>query len=80
MFRALGFLSDRQIIGLITHDEYDNDMIDLIRLSLDTCKTDKGIRISTQEEAIDYLIPKMRILKKYSQTDNESALVQKKCI
>jgi len=78
MFRALGFVSDKQIIGLITHDDCDNDMIDLVRLTLDACKNEKGNRILTEENAIDYLIPKMRIIKKYSQTDQDVALVQKR--
>lgn len=78
IFRALGLESDRDIINYISHDEYDTDMADLIRISLDACKNEKGMKISTSEEAIDYLIPKMRILKKYTESDRETKLHQKK--
>lgn len=78
VFRALGLESDRDIINYISYDEYDNDMLDLIRVSLDICKNEKGNKINSQEEAIDYLIPKMRVLKKYTETDKEIKLHQKK--
>jgi DNA-directed RNA polymerase beta subunit/intein/homing endonuclease len=78
VFRALGLESDRDIINYITNDEYDNDMLDLIRISLDACKNDKGNKFSTQEEAIDFLIPKMRVIRKYTETDKETKLNQKK--
>jgi DNA-directed RNA polymerase II subunit RPB2 len=78
VFRALGLESDRDIINYITYDEYDTDMVDLIRISLDACRNEKGAKISTQEEAIDYLIPKLRVLKKYTETDKETKLVQRK--
>lgn len=77
VFRALGFESDRSIIDFIAYDEHDTDMIDIIRASLDSCKTDKGIKISSQEEAIEYLIPKLRVLKKYTETDAETKKLQK---
>lgn len=77
VFRALGLESDRDIIDFIAYDEHDTDMVDLIRLSLEDCKTDKGVKISTQEEAIDYLIPKLRILKKYTESDANTKMLQK---
>ncbi len=77
VFRALGLESDRDIIDYIAYDEYDTDMVDLIRLTLDNCKTDKGAKISSQEEAIDYLIPKLRVLKKYTETDANTKMLQK---
>jgi DNA-directed RNA polymerase II subunit RPB2 len=77
VLKALGFESDRSIINCITHDEYDSDIIDKIRASLDACKNEKGIKISTQEEAIEYLVPKLRVLKKYTETDAETKKIQK---
>lgn len=77
VFRALGLESDRDIIDYIAYDEHDTDMVDLIRLTLDDCKTDKGAKISSQEEAIDYLIPKLRVLKKYTETDANTKMLQK---
>lgn len=77
VFKALGLESDRDIIDYIAYDEHDTDMVDLIRLTLDSCKTDKGVKISSQEEAIDYLIPKLRVLKKYTETDSNTKMLQK---
>lgn len=77
VFRAFGLQSDRSIIDFIAYDEYDTDMVDLIRVSLDACKNEKGMKISTQEEAIDYLIPKLRVSKKYTESDRETKLIQK---
>ena len=78
VLRALGMESDKQIIDYITYDSHDTDMIDLIRLTLDACKGEKGNKISTQDEAIDYLLPKIRAPKKYSETDKETKQNQKK--
>ena len=78
VFRALGLESDKDIIDFISYDEYDIDMVDLIRVSLEACKNDRGNKICTQEEAIDYLIPKLRILKKIVESDKETKMVQKK--
>lgn len=77
VFRALGLESDRKIIDFITYDEHDTDMIDIIRASLDSCVNDKGVKIASQEEAIEYLIPKLRVLKKYTETDAETKKLQK---
>lgn len=78
VLRALGLESDRDIIDFIAYDEHDHDMVDIIRLSLDACKGERGFKISTQEEAIDYLIPKLRVIKKYTESDKETKLMQKK--
>lgn len=69
IFRALGLESDREIINCITYDETDTAMINKIRFSIEAAKNEGGRYIITQEDAIDYLVSKMRILKKYSDTD-----------
>jgi DNA-directed RNA polymerase beta subunit len=79
LLKALGLESDRNIINYTTYDEYDTDMVDVIRVSLDMCKTDKGTKISTQEDALDYLITKMKIMnKKISEGDKDVKHSQKK--
>ena len=77
VFRALGLESDRDIIDRIANDEHDTEMIEKIRISLNNCKTDKGVPITSQEEAIDYLVPKLRVLKKYTETDGNTKMLQK---
>jgi DNA-directed RNA polymerase beta subunit len=73
LFRALGIESDRDIINYIVFDETDTEMINLVRISLEKSRDEsKGGRyanISTQEEAYEYLMTKMRVAKRYSETD-----------
>lgn len=78
LFRALGIESDKDIINYITYNEKDSDMIDLIRLSLEYCKNEKGQKIQTQQDAIDYLVSKLRVLKKYSENDKSSKSSQRR--
>nr|YP_010806466.1 DNA-dependent RNA polymerase 2 subunit Rpb2/subunit Rpb4 [Bodo saltans virus] len=79
LIKAFGMESDKMIIEYITYDIYDNDMVELIRNSLDTCRNDKGIKITFQEEALDYLISKSKVLdKKYNQNDKDIKHAQKK--
>lgn len=78
VFRALGIESDRDIIDYTVYDENDNDMIDVLMTSISACKNDKGEKIQTQDQAIDYLINKLRVIKKYTETDKNTKLIQKK--
>lgn len=80
LLKALGLELDRNIINYITYDEYDNDMVDILRVSLELCKNDKGVKISTQDDALDYLVSKMKIMsKKISQhSEKEIVHLQKK--
>ena len=78
LMRALGLESDRDIINYTVYDENDIDMVDLARVTLDNCKNESGTKIQTQQEAVDYLITKLRVLRKYTETDEETKLEQKK--
>jgi len=78
LLRALGLESDRDIINYTVYDEHDIDMVDLAKVTLDNCKNEKGVKIQTQQEAIDYLITKMRVLGRYTETDKDTKLIQKK--
>ena len=81
IFRALGIESDRDIIDYCVYDQTDSHMIELLRSSLDTCindNDDMGTKIQTQEEAIDYLITKMRVVKKYTESNQKTKLEQRK--
>lgn len=79
LFRALGVESDKSIINMIAYDKNDMDMINLIRLSLENATTDDtNIKIRTEEDAIKYLINKMRVVKRYSDTDGEVRLMERK--
>jgi DNA-directed RNA polymerase II subunit RPB2 len=81
IFRALGIESDKDIIDLCVPDNNDRGMIDLLRYSLDTCINDSlesKPKIHTKEEAIDYLIGKMKVNKRYPESDIKTKLEQKK--
>ena len=78
VFRALGMESDKDIIACVVGDENDTDMTDTVRKTLDACKNEKEQKIQTQEEAIDFLINKLRVLKKYTETDKDIKIYQKK--
>lgn len=78
LFRALGVESDRDIINYIAYDEHDHDLVDALRVSLEECKNERGIKIQTKEDAILYLMSKMRVIKKYSETDKNVKHQQKK--
>jgi intein/homing endonuclease len=84
LFRALGVTSDRDIIKYIAYDMTDVDMINIVRLSVDKSKMEMGKPVSeenkeikTQEEAIRYLISKLKYKKVYSGDEDSIAIQQK---
>jgi DNA-directed RNA polymerase beta subunit len=84
VFRALGIESDRDILNYIVYADSDFekldllDIVDTIKISLDNCRNEKGDKIQTQQDAIEFLVNKMRILKKYSETDKKVKDQQKR--
>jgi DNA-directed RNA polymerase beta subunit len=81
IFRALGIESDKDIIEYCAYNKADHHMVELLRASLDSCvndDTDNETKIQTQADAIDYLIGKMRVAKKYTESDQKTKLEQKK--
>lgn len=78
IFRALGINSDHDIINMIVNDDNDNDMIDILRISLETCKNENNQIIQTSEEACDYLINKLKVIRKYTESNLDTKIKQKK--
>ena len=58
--RALGVESDKEIISRITYDLTDTRMLNIIRPSCMLSVDEEGKQIRTREEAIDYLIEKLK--------------------
>jgi DNA-directed RNA polymerase II subunit RPB2 len=78
LFRALGVQSDKDIIKMIVTDDNDTDMIDLIRITLDACKNELHTKIQTEEEAFDFLINKLKVIRRYTESDKDTKVMQKK--
>lgn len=82
VFRALGIETDADIAEICVYDKTDYHMLDLVRTSLDNCFNDNRegsrIKIRTREEAIDYLITKMKVVRKYTETSQSVKHEQKR--
>jgi DNA-directed RNA polymerase II subunit RPB2 len=84
LFRACGFISDSDIIKYCVYDDTDIDMINILRYSLDeglyakVSDEAKPKEIRTQEDAINFLVSRLKNSKKYSETDAALRETQKK--
>ena len=78
ILRAYGIESDSDIIDLIVNDKSDNRMINLLRTSLSESYDDEGNEIKSKEQAINYLISKLKYNKRISVTNEEVAVIQRK--
>ena len=76
--RALGLETDQDIISNFCYSLDDINMINLIKPSIDNSVDDEGNVIRTKDQAVDYLITKLRRNKRFSQSDEELAVKQKK--
>lgn len=77
-FRALGLETDEDIITNCCYSLTDINMINLIKPSIDYPTDEEGNHIRTKEQAIEYLITKVRRHRRISQTDEELAAKQKR--
>ena len=78
LMRALGVESDMSILSYITYNLDDNKMVNILRPSIINSIDDLGNPIKTTDEAIEYLISKLKRNKRISQTDEVLAKIQKK--
>lgn len=79
LLKALGIESDRDIIRYVTMDSNDGEMANMLRHSLSECKHEgKNIMIQTKDDALEYLTGYMRVIRKYTESDKETRMVQKK--
>ena len=78
LMRALGVEEDQRIISHITYDLEDTQMLNLLRPSVIHSMDENSNVIRTKEEAIEYLITKLRRNKRISQSDEALAKIQKK--
>jgi DNA-directed RNA polymerase II subunit RPB2 len=79
LFKALGIVSDFDIINLCCYDINDKFMIEVLRTTIDNCiDTENNVVIQTQEQALDYLISKMKVIKRYTESNKMTKYEQKK--
>ena len=85
MMRALGIETDFDIYKYIVYDMTDVDMLNAVKHSMDNAN-DEDIKLEngesfvvrTREQAIQYLMSKMKHNKKYSETDANEKMMQKR--
>jgi len=78
LFRALGVESDKQILSYITNNLEDIKMLNLLRSSINNCVDDNNNSITTKEEAIEYLINKLKKNRKFINSDEKIIKIQKR--
>ena len=78
--RALGFITDKEILDKIIQNAEDNEMFNVLKASVyitSDVKLNTDIQVKTQEEAINYLINKLKNIKKFNSSDEDMAYNQK---
>lgn len=85
ILRALGIETDQDIYRYIVYDMTDVDMLNIIKYSMDKAyeesvqlENGEKIQIRTQEQAIQYLMTKIKSNKKQSETDQHEKNMQKR--
>ena len=78
LMRAFGIETDKEIISRLTYNLDDIKMVNLLRPSIMFSVDENGVQIKSKEEAINYLITRINKSKKFSQTSEELAHIQKK--
>lgn len=78
LFRALGVQTDRDIINYCVYDERDFDMVNIMRSAIENCVDDNNDKILTQDQAIEFLLPKIRVTRKYSEHDKNIKNIQRR--
>jgi len=76
--RALGIESDGELTARISNNLEDIPMVNMIRESLNNSVTEDSKVIKTRDEAIDYLITKLKSNRRIIQSDETLAYQQKK--
>ena len=79
IFKVLGIISDKEIINICTYDINDIHLVELVRTSIDNCYNEiSGEKIVSYTQALDYLINKIKVVKKYNETNLKIRMEEKK--
>lgn len=80
LLRALGIETDKELISRITNNLDDVPMVNVLRNSLENSVDDEGNLIKSREDALKYLMNKMKSGRRISQSDEQVATAQKKLL
>lgn len=78
ILRALGVESDLDIIKWITYNTNDTEMINIIRESLTKADDGEESRITNKEQAIEFLLAKLKKQRKYTEADQDIKNIQRR--
>ena len=78
LLKALGMESDKEMVDYITNGNNDNDMINLLKISINLSKKEGKKIILSKEDAINVMITKIRVNEKYSTSDKNIIYLEKK--
>uniref|UniRef100_A0A6C0DYG6 DNA-directed RNA polymerase n=1 Tax=viral metagenome TaxID=1070528 RepID=A0A6C0DYG6_9ZZZZ len=79
IFKALGIISDKELINICTYDINDTQLVELVRTSVDNCYNEAtGEKIVSYTQALDYLISKIKVIKKYNESNIKIRMEEKK--
>lgn len=78
VLRALGLETDKDIIDLIITKDDDKDMLNLLRILFENSQPDDSkTPILSSKDARDYMTRKIRVNRKYTETDEELKKAEK---
>ena len=78
LLRAMGMESDKEMVDYITYGNNDNDMINLLKISINLSKKDGKKIILSKDDAINVMINKIRVTEKYTTSDKDIIYFEKK--
>lgn len=78
LLRALGIESDKQLISYVTYNLSDIKLLNILRPSIMNSVDDNNNPIKTKEEAIEFLIGRLKRNKRITLYDENIAKIQKK--
>lgn len=78
LLRAMGLNSDKEIVNYIIQNDNDPEMLNILNLSIEESKRDGNYLILSTEDALNYIITKIKIQQKHSSNGNSNAVYLEK--
>ena len=73
ILKALGLVKDKEVVDYITYNSNDNEMIKLLEIIINISKNEGDTQILSQDDALNYLIQKVKVSIKYNDLINNSS-------